>query len=65
MVSARAIKRRGRPSGETHFNARYTDHEVELVRQLHEQGQGYKAIAKRMEMPVRTVRDWVLYKGRR
>lgn len=58
-----AINERGYRVGEDHHNARYTNGEVEMVLMLRDEGQGYKSIAKRMEMPVTTVRDICL--GRR
>lgn len=50
--------------GEGHHNARYTDREVELVRQLHEQGLGYRKLSAKMEMPIRTIRCIVQYTRR-
>jgi DNA-binding NarL/FixJ family response regulator len=50
--------------GENHPNARYTDAEVENVRKLRDDGWGYKRIAAKMEMAVRTVRDYVNYTKR-
>jgi uncharacterized iron-regulated protein len=50
--------------GENHHNARYTDHEVELLRQLHEQGLGYRRLSAKMEMPIRTIRDILAYRRR-
>ena len=58
-----AVNERGYRIGEDHHNARYTNGEVEMVLVLRDEGLGYKAIAKRMEMPVTTVRDICL--GRR
>lgn len=43
--------------GENHPQAKLTDHEVELLRQMHDEGYGYKRLAKMFETPVRTVRD--------
>jgi hypothetical protein len=50
--------------GENHHNAKYTDREVELVRQLHEQGLGYRRLSDKMEMPIRTIRDILAYRRR-
>ena len=47
--------------GEHHPKARYTNHDVETVRQLRDDGLSYNAIAKAMEMPKSTVRDIVKY----
>lgn len=44
--------------GENHPEAKLTDHEVELIRQFHEdEGYGYKRLAKKFETPIRTIRD--------
>jgi hypothetical protein len=43
--------------GEDHQHALYTDHEVELVRRLWDDGLSYGKIARAMEMPKSTVRD--------
>lgn len=57
--------RNGKRCGQTHGRAQVTDRDVELARQLHEQdGWGYKRIAKKLEVPVRTVRDWLAYRFR-
>jgi hypothetical protein len=57
--------RNGKRCGQTHPRAEATDSDVDLARQLHENdGWGYKRIAKAMEVPVRTVRDWLTYKSR-
>lgn len=53
----------GRRVGQSHHNAVLTDHEVELLLQLHEQGWGAKRIAKVMDVGRSTVRDIV--SGRR
>lgn len=53
------------PRGETHPHAKYSDHEVELVRRLHEvHGLGYKKIAMKLEMPVATVQSICTYRRR-
>ena len=41
-----------------------TDDTVELARQLHESGLGYKLISRKLEVPISTVRDWVTYRVR-
>ncbi|OWF73535.1 hypothetical protein B4902_08520 [Yersinia frederiksenii] len=51
--------------GERHYRAKYSDHDVELCRELHEQGIGTKVIAEKMEMPVSTVEAIVYYRVRR
>ena len=48
--------------GERHHRARLTDHDVELVRTLHEEhGLGYKSLARKFDAPVSTVRDVCKY----
>jgi len=43
--------------GQSHPRAKYSDREVELIRQLHDEGLGYQRIAHKMEMPKGTVQD--------
>ncbi|MFV0680000.1 hypothetical protein [Ottowia sp.] len=52
-----SFNERGWRIGQMHPRALYTDREVELVLELRDEGWGYKRIAKKMEMPRRTVRD--------
>lgn len=54
----------GQRVGESHPLAKLTNHEVELVRQLHESGMGYGRIAAAMETPKRTIRDIVTFRRR-
>ena len=49
------LNRAGRRIGEGHQNARYTDHEVDLVRRLRDGGMPYRRIARKMDMPLSTV----------
>lgn len=49
----------GRPSGESHPMAKISDRDVDLIRQLHEEGLGYRAIARKFELSRYTVRDIV------
>lgn len=58
-----AVNDSGLRIGEDHPKARYTNHEIELVQQLRDEGMGYGTIAKKMDMPKRTVRD--ICNGRR
>lgn len=59
------VNEKGVRVGEDHQRATLTDHDVELMRQLHEQdGIGYKRLAKMFEVSVRNVRDIVNYKRR-
>ena len=66
----------GRLHGENHPDAILSDEDVELIRQLYEEGQrmclaerkrrklGYRGIAARFECSCRTVRDIVHYRAR-
>lgn len=58
-----AVNERGLRIGEDHQNARYSNSEVEMVFKLRDGGWGYKRIAAAVEMPIRTVRDYLT--GRR
>lgn len=54
-----------RRCGQAHPRAVLTDHEVDLMRMLHEiEGWGYKRLAKKFEVPKRTVRDICNYRYR-
>lgn len=53
----------GRPIGEDHRNARYTDNDVENAIGLRQQGYTYRKVSEMMDMPIRTIRDYV--SGRR
>ena len=48
---------RGYRIGQSHPRARYSDHEVELVRDLRDQGWTYSSIARKLEMPKSTVAE--------
>ncbi len=50
--------------GENHPKAKLTDHEVELMRQMREQGYGYKKLSEKFETSVRTIRDICNYDTR-
>lgn len=50
--------------GENHPKAKLTDHEVELMRQLHEENVGYKKLAKIFEVPIGTCRNICKYMTR-
>lgn len=43
-------RKNGYPRGEKHHQAKYTDHEIELVRQLRADGLKIGEIARKMEM---------------
>ncbi len=49
----------GRLVGEYNPRAKYTDEEVEAVLFLRSEGMPLKQIAKKMDMPLRTVRDYI------
>ena len=50
--------------GETHHNAKLTDHDVELIRLLHEDGMNCVEIAKKFECSRTTVSGIVNYRER-
>lgn len=58
MMKLIALNEKSRRIGQDHHNAKYSDSEVELVLSLHSSGWGYKRIAAKMEMPIRTVRSF-------
>lgn len=45
--------------GETHHRARLTDHDVDLIRELRDEGLTYQNIADKFEVSKSTVRDIV------
>lgn len=49
----------GYPIGEDHRNAKYLDEDVYHAIELREQGYTYRQISDMLDMPVRTVRDYV------
>ena len=54
-----AVNSRGYRIGETHPRAVLTDHEVDLVLELHfEEGWSYAALALKFEVSVRAVGKW-------
>ena len=52
-----AVNDAGRVIGEDHVNARYLDSDVANVIELRRQGYTYREISRRMDMPIRTLRD--------
>lgn len=58
------LNEKGLRIGESHANARYTDHEVELMRELHEAGMTAKEIAEKFDAPSSTVRAIVVGRAR-
>ncbi len=59
-----AIGEYGKRVGETHGMAKLTDHEIDLVRQLREQGMPAKEIAEKFEVSKRYVYKLVNYERR-
>lgn len=53
----------GRAIGEDHVNAIYLNSDVENARQLRAQGYTYRQISQMLDMPIRTLRDYL--SGRR
>ena len=53
----------GRAIGEDHVNARYLDRDVQLALSLRAEGYTYKEISAMLDMPIRTLRDYL--SGRR
>lgn len=54
----------GKPLGEAHGRAKITDREVELIRELHERGLGYRKLAFKFEISRSHVRRIVFFEGR-
>jgi predicted acetyltransferase len=52
-----AVNEAGLRIGEGHQNCKYTDGEIEMVLKLRDEGMGYGAIAKLVEMPKSTVQS--------
>ena len=50
--------------GESHHNAKLTDHDVELIRQLHEGGMKQKVIAKKFDCSPANISEIVNYRHR-
>ena len=53
-----------RSSGERHYLAKASDTTVEVARQLHDQGWGYRKIARHLDVPRATVQFWCTYRRR-
>ena len=54
----------GKSVGQTHHMAKLTDAEVENIRRLHDEGYGYRKLAKMFDTPRETIRDIVRCKFR-
>jgi DNA-directed RNA polymerase specialized sigma24 family protein len=50
--------------GERHPGAKYSDQMVEFARRMYEEGLKPRAIARVLDMPVGSVKDYVYYRGR-
>lgn len=60
MTTARVgVSDTGRRCGETHHRAKLSDHDIDLIRDLHSEGIGYRRIAEKFEVSHSTVRDIV------
>jgi hypothetical protein len=59
-----AVNDRGYRINDSHHNAKLTDDEVELLRQLRDGGMSYRLLAEKFEIAIRTVRDIVSYRRR-
>lgn len=57
MVKLVAVNERGRRIGQDHPRAVLANHEVDMIFSLREQGWGYKSLAAKFEVSVRTIRD--------
>ena len=62
IVTTMSMNASGLRIGQSHGRARYTDREIDLVLWLRDRGWSYEAIARKMEMPKSTVREYC--KGR-
>ena len=58
------VNEEGRRVGEYHHSAKLTDHDIDLIRQLHSEGLGYTEIAVKFETSKYTVRDYVTCRRR-
>ena len=59
-----AVNDAGKPIGEDHRNAKYLDEDVERAIMFRKQGYTYQQISDMLDMPIRTVRDFVHGKRR-
>ena len=59
-----AVSDSGRPVGEDHIRAKYLDEDVEHALELRHQGYTYQQISEMLDMPIRTVRDYISGKRR-
>lgn len=59
-----AVNDRGQPVGEDHPGTRLTDHEVELIRELHAQGMSYNRLAEKFDAAKSTIQAICQFKRR-
>lgn len=64
VTTGRTKRGNGYRMGETHHNAKLSDHEVELIRLLHEDGMQCYEIAKKFECSRQNISLIVNYKRR-
>ncbi|EFH3308133.1 TPA: DNA-binding protein [Escherichia coli] len=50
--------------GDFHQSAKYSQHDIELARQLHQRGVSRREIARKFGMPLRTVNNYVYFDRR-
>ncbi len=58
------LNERGQRLGQYHCRARISDEAVEQMRSLHDEGLGYRRIARMLGLRVYTVRDIVSFRRR-
>jgi len=54
----------GRRIGQDHPKAKLTDHEVEMIRQLHDEGWGYRRLARVFEVSRTCIAELCRYENR-
>lgn len=60
-----AVNENGCRVGETHHRAKLTDHDVDLIRELHEEhGLSYSQLAEKFGCSKSTIRDYCQYRRR-
>lgn len=58
-----SVSDRGQRIGEHHPNAKLTDHDAELIRQLHEAGISMRRIGRKFEVSLGTIQRIVNYES--
>lgn len=59
------VDQNGNRVGEDHGKAKLTDHDIDLIRELHEEhGLGYRTLARKFETSKSTIRDICKYRRR-